>query len=205
MPTTFRAPYVPDSPSPLVFPDRCLSCGAPKETESRLALSRLVTRGQRQSSVTLNLPIPHCARCALATKSVFLAGLIPFLGGFSVVGLAAFAVVFAGAAVLGLDELWPLQPGGTPSLVLGALAGLLAGFAGGFVFELAARVVLLPFFGRALFGAPLLAAQFLGDSDYVAGVTGRLATDGSHVQLTLSNAEMAREFATLNAAVIEKV
>jgi len=44
MPTTFRAPYIPHSPSSLVFPNRCLSCGAPKEAESQLALSRLVTR-----------------------------------------------------------------------------------------------------------------------------------------------------------------
>jgi hypothetical protein len=163
-----------------------------------------VTRGQRQESATLNLSIPHCARCALATKNVFLAGFVPFLLGFILAGLAAFAAVFFGVSVLGWDD-GPTQPGAwPPSLVLGALAGLLAGFAGGFAFELAARVILIPIFGRALFGAPLLAAQFLRDSDYVAGVTGRLAADGSHVYLTLSNDEMAREFAALNSAVLEK-
>jgi hypothetical protein len=204
MSTTFRIPYAPGASNPLVFPERCLSCGAPKEAESTLALSRNVMRGQRQESVTLNLPIPHCARCARTTKNVFLAGCIPFALGFVVAGLAAFLAVFIGAIGLGLDE-GPTQAGTPlPSWVLGGLAGLLAGFAGGFVFELAARVVLIPFFGRALLGAPLLAAQFIRDSDYVAGVTGALSADGAHIQLEFSNDEVAREFARLNAAVIKE-
>jgi hypothetical protein len=170
MPTTFRIPYAPGGSSLLVFPERCLSCGAPKEAESTLALSRNVMRGQRQESVILNLPIPHCARCARTTKNVFLAGCIPFALGFVVAGLA----------------------------------GLLAGFAGGFVFELLARILLLPIFGRALLGAPLLAAQFIRDSDYVAGVTGRLAADGSHIHLTLANDEIARDVEALNGAGLKK-
>lgn len=204
MPTTFRIPYAPGGSSPLTFPHRCLSCGAPKEAESTLALSRNVMRGQRQESVTLNLPIPHCARCARTTKNVFLAGCIPFALGFVVAGLAAFLAVFAGVSVSGLDE-GPLQPDTPlPSWVLGGLAGLLAGFAGGFVFELLARILLLPIFGRALLGAPLLAAQFIRDSDYVAGVTGRLAADGSHIHLTLANDEIARDVEALNGAGLKK-
>ena len=204
MTTTFRAAYTPGSPNPLTFPNRCLSCGAPKEAESTLALSRNVMRGARQSTVTLNLPIPHCARCARTTKNVFLAGCIPFALGFVVVGLAAFIAVFIGAMGLGLND-GPTQAGTPlPSWVLGGLAGLLAGFAAGFVFELVARVILLPIFGRALLGAPLLASQFLTDSDYVAGVTGALAADGAHIQLKFSNDEMAREVEALNANVLQK-
>jgi hypothetical protein len=72
------------------------------------------------------------------------------------------------------------------------------------VFELLARILLLPIFGRALLGAPLLAAQFIRDSDYVAGVTGRLAADGSHIHLTLANDEIARDVEALNGAGLKK-
>ena len=185
-----------------VFPKRCASCGAPPETESKLALTRLVMRGKRQEQIALSYPIPHCRRCARSTKAVFLAGLIPFLLGFLLIGGAAFIVVTLGAFAWGLDNYG--QPANANSLVLGAAAGLFSGLIGGFIFELAARVLLLPFFGAALFRAPLLAVQLINDADYVAGVSGKLNADGSTLQLTFSNADIAREFQSLNPAALER-
>jgi hypothetical protein len=69
----------------------------------------------------------------------------------------------------------------------------------GFLFELAARLVLLPIFGRALWQAPLLAAQILNDSDYVTGLTAKPDRDASHLLLTFTNNQIAGEFEALNA------
>jgi len=157
-------------------------------------------RGQRQEPITLKYQIPHCQQCARSTKSVFLAGFIPFVVGALLIGGISFAVVALQASLFGLDDYG--QPGNANSLVLGAVAGLLGGFAGGFLFELIARVLLLPIFGRSLFQAPLLAAQFLTDADYVAGLRGKFGEQASHLQLTFSNDEIAREFQALNTALI---
>jgi hypothetical protein len=127
---------------------------------------------------------------------VFLVGCVPFVGGGLILGLAAFGGAFLLSASLGLDE---AVDGETwPSLVLGGAAGLLVGLVGGFLAELGTRVLLLPFLGRALWRAPLLAVQLLRDSDYVAGVTGRLSPDGSVLQLTFEHDDIGRAVAALN-------
>jgi hypothetical protein len=200
MPTTFQL-QLPSKNMP-VFPDRCASCGAAREAESRLGLNRLVMRGKRQEQLALTYSIPHCRQCARSTQAVFLAGLIPFLLGFLLIGGAAFIVVTLGAFAWGLDDYG--QPANANSLVLGAAAGLFCGLIGGFLVELAARVVLLPFFGAALFRAPLLAMQMLSDADYVAGLSAKLNADGSTLQLTFSNPDIAREFQSLNAAALAR-
>lgn len=200
MAQTFQIPIPPKGAPALVFPHCCAACGAPKEAESRLVVNRLVMRGKRQVQLNLKYPIPHCTRCAGLTKSVFLAGFIPFALGFLVCGGIAFVVTAFGASALGLDDYG--QPNNANSLVIGAAAGLLAGLIGAFLFELIGRVLLLPFYGRALLRAPLLAAQLLSDSDYVAGVLVRPDPDGRQLQLTLSNDTVAHEFATLNVTSI---
>jgi hypothetical protein len=116
--------------------------------------------------------------------------------GFLVLGIIAFGFVTLEGWKLGLDDMG--RHGNANSLVLGFAAGLLAGCLGGFLFEVVARVLLLPFFGNSLWSAPLLALQFLKDSDYVAGVSGKLSKDGSQVYLTFNNPEIAREFRSLN-------
>ncbi len=184
----------------LVFPSRCICCGATSDAESTLALTRMVTRGQRQEPVTLKYQVPHCRRCARSTKSVFLAGCIPFVLGLLVLGLAVFLLVAFGASRLGLDDYG--KPHNANSLVLGAAAGLFAGLAGGFLFEVIARVILLPVMGRGLLAAPFLALQLLTDSDYVAGLKGRLESDASCVHLTFLNDDIAAEFRSLNATLI---
>ena len=196
MSTSLHLPLPARNPSPPVFPKRCVGCGAAPETESRLVLRRLVMRGQKQEQVALNCLVPHCQRCARATKNVFMAGCGPFVLGGVLVALVVFVAVAFGASLAGLDEMG--QPGQANSLILGAFVGLIAGLIAGFVFEVLARVVLLPFFGPALLRAPLLAQQLLTDSDYVAGVSGKLNADASRLELRFAREDVAREFAAVN-------
>lgn len=161
-----------------------------------MVLNKLVARGQRQEPVDLTLVIPHCGRCARGTKAVFLVGCVPFVLGLLIAGVITFGLVTFQGWKWGLDEMG--KNGNANSLVLGAAAGLFVGLLGGFLFEVVARVLLLPIMGRALFDAPLLAIQFLKDADYVAGLSGKLSKDGTEVYLTFNNADIAREFRELN-------
>lgn len=191
----------PRSATPkLVFPNRCIACGAAKEAESTLLMTRLVTdkETEEQEPVTLKYPVPHCARCARTTKAVFLAGLIPWALGFLVLGGTAFAVVGWGAFRRGFDSVG--APHNANSLVLGAAAGLFAGLVGGFVGELVGRVLLAPFLGRALLRAPLLSLSLLSDGDWVAGLRARPNKEMTSLTLTFADEAVAREFRAANAA-----
>jgi hypothetical protein len=176
-----------------------VGCGAAPVTESRMLLQKLVPRGQQQEQVSLTLQVPHCQRCARTTKSVFMAGCVPFVGGGLLVGLAVFVLVFILAARAGLDEIVDGEE--WPSLILGGGAALLAGVVAGFVFEVAARLVLLPVLGPALLRAPLLAAQLLSDSDYVAGLSAKLNRDATQLELRFEQDEAARAFAAANREI----
>lgn len=196
MAQTIQIPVAGQDSNPVTFPQRCACCGQPNQAESTLTLHRLVMRGARQKDVTLKYQIPHCSACARSTQAVFLAGFIPFVLGVLVIGGITFVAVTLWAGALGLDNYG--QTANANSLIAGGAAGLLVGLIGGFLFEVAARVVLLPIFGQALFRAPLLAAQFLTDADYVAGVTGKLDPGATHAHLTFANDDIAREFRTIN-------
>jgi hypothetical protein len=191
---------VPMGARPVVFPPRCVSCEGAPVAESRLLVTKLVADRARgtQKAVKVQLQIPHCAACARRTKAVFLAGLVPFVVGFLGVGGIAFAMVGFGAFAWGLDELG--RPENSNSLVLGAAAGLFAGIVAGFVFELIARVLLLPVLGRALLQAPLLVPSLFTDADHVAGLTGRPNADFTQLALTFANDAVARDFAAANAS-----
>jgi hypothetical protein len=177
----------------VAFPARCVCCGAAPEAESILVLTPATSRKRPDP---LRISVPHCRRCSRGTRAVFMAGCVPFVLGFLLIGGIAFVAATFGAAALGLDEMG--QPNNANSLVLGAAAGLAIGFIAGFVFELLARVVLLPLFGRALWDAPLVAMQVMDDSDHVAGLTVRPDRQTGGLLLTFSNAEVAAEFGTLN-------
>ncbi len=198
MPISYNVP-IPGGLAPeLTFPARCVSCAERAETTSRLMIVRNVpTRsGRGQKTVRIQFDVPHCAACARSTKAVFLAGLIPFALGFLLAGGAAFIVTGMWAARSGLDDSG--RPANSNSLVVGAAAGLIGGIAGGFLFEVVARVLLLPIMGMALLRAPLLVPSFFTDSDYIAGLTARPNADFT-LTLTFANAEIAREFEAANA------
>jgi hypothetical protein len=191
-----RLPLTPGQAPAPVWPRRCVSCGAAPEAESGMALNRLVPQGGEQQTVTAPLRVPHCARCARLARSIFMAGCVPFLGGGLLFAVAGFALGFWLSLTLGLDayddgETWP-------SLVAGGGAALVLGLVGAWLSELAARVLLLPFFGAALLRAPTWASQLLRESDYVPGLAARLAPDARSIELKFENDAIGREFARLN-------
>jgi hypothetical protein len=198
MPISYNV-RIPGGVAPeLTFPARCVSCAKSAETTSRLMIVRNMPRrsGRGQQTVRIKFDVPHCAACARSTKTVFLAGLIPFALGFVVAGGAAFVVAGMWAVKSGVDDVG--QPTNSNSLVLGAAAGLFGGIAGGFLLELVARLLLLPIMGKALLRAPLLVPSFFTDSDYIAGLTALPNADFT-LTLTFANAEIAREFEAANA------
>lgn len=196
MARSFRLPLPAANPEKIRFPERCVCCGAPRQADSTLAVSRLVMRKQRQEPVTLRYAVPHCDRCYRGTKSVFLAGLLPFLAGFILLGGVAFVVSAFYANALGIDL--NNVPGSGNSLIVGGAAGMTVGLISAFLFEGAARLLLLPIFGQALWQAPLLMTQFIQDADYVAGLRGKLDPEAKHLLLTFNNDDLAAEFARLN-------
>ena len=196
MAQSFRLPLPAANPENIRFPERCVCCGAPRQADSTLVTSRLVMRKQRQEPVTLRYAVPHCDRCYRGTRSVFLAGLLPFLAGFILLGGAAFVLTAFYANAIGLDL--NNVPGSGNSLIVGGAAGMIVGLISAFLFEGAARLLLLPFFGQALWQAPLLMTQFIQDADYVAGLRGKLDPEAKHLLLTFNNDELAAEFARLN-------
>ncbi len=201
MAQTFQLPVTPKGEVAAVFPQQCVNCGQTAVTKSKLMFARQVQVKKRTKQLTINLSLPHCQSCAQASKNQFLAGLIPFGLGFVGVGATVFVLVTLYASYLGLDE--GTQSGTYGSWVLGGAAALIVGFAAGFVVELFARILLIPVWGRALWHAPLLAWQFLTDSDYVAGVRVRPVADYSAVQLTFFNQETAQTFARLNPSAVK--
>lgn len=196
MARSFRLPLPAANPENIRFPERCVCCGAPRQADSTLVASRLVMRKQRQEPVTLRYAVPHCDRCHRGTKSVFLAGLLPFLAGFILLGGAAFVLAAFYASALGIDR--NSVPGSANSLVVGGAAGMIVGLISAFLFEGAARLLLLPVFGQALWQAPMLMTQFIQDADYVAGLRGKLDPEAKHLLLTFNNDELAAEFARVN-------
>jgi hypothetical protein len=199
MPISINVPTPGGHAPALTFPKRCVSCADAAETTSRLLIVKNVARsgGRRQKEMRIQFDVPHCAACARTTKAVFLAGLIPFGLGFLLAGGAAFVIVGLWSAWMGIDEAG--QPHNANSLVLGAGAGLIGGIVGGFVFELLARVLLLPIMGMALLRAPLLVPTFFTDVDHIAGLTMRPNAD-STLTLTFSNNDIGREFEAANAS-----
>ena len=86
-------------------------------------------------------------------------------------GSSAFIVTGIGFARSGLDDRDGRE---MPIRWRSARRRVIGGIAGGFLFELVARVLLLPIMGRALLRAPLLVPSLLfTDSDYIAGLTAR--------------------------------
>jgi hypothetical protein len=194
MSRAFELAVESDRQPSLIFPDRCLSCGAPREAESRLVVTKLVLREGRQVPLAFRYDVPHCLRCARATRAMFLSSLIPMLRAFVGVGVWAFLRAYPYG-----DALAGLGPANVyADLTIAAAAGLVFGIAAAFTADLAARILRLPFFGRALLRGPSFVTQFLEDSDYVAGLKGTPGKDGRSLTVRFDNDDIAAEFAALN-------
>ena len=198
MSKSYRLSYPSAEPEQIRFPNHCVCCGKPAQVTSNLAVTRQIKHKSKQETEILHYPVPHCGRCYRGTKAVFLAGLLPFLAGFVVLGGSAFVVTMIYTTNKGIDQ--NIVPGSNNSFVVGAAAGLVVGLVAGFLFELLARLLLLPLFGRALWQAPMLMTQFVRDSDYVAGLYGSLDRPTGDLLLRFNRDDQAELFAAENPA-----
>jgi hypothetical protein len=207
----FQIPLTADDVQ-LTFPGRCVCCGKPKETETLLKvfrqwgnqspknISRAIVVDKDKSLATLTLNVPHCARCHAADGRVAILTWIAFFAGAVPGGIVAFILVLLGLAWV--DDFFGVS-GASPDYgavqlgLAGALAFIIGGVAG-FAAEVVAKVFFTPFLGRALFYAPLLAVQVLGDQEYAAGLTASLTKDFASLQLKFANDEIGQEFGRLN-------
>jgi hypothetical protein len=193
---SYRLSYPSAAPDQIRFLTHCVCCGSPAQASSNLVVTRQVQRKRKQETEILHYPVPHCDRCHRGTKAVFMVGMIPFLAGFIVLGGGAFLWLMVYASNQGIDQ--NIVPGSMNSITVGAAAGLVVGLVAGFLFELLARLLLLPLFGQALWQAPLLIAQFIRDSDYVAGLHGRLHRPTGDLLLRFQRDDLADLFAAEN-------
>src|SRR6185436_20498784 len=99
-----------------------------------------------------SLNVPLCLRCKGIDQRVFLASLLTFGVGFIGCGIACFALLFIWDGKtgilrdLGVDNLQG-QPNAWFVLVGGV--SFIVGLIGGFLIEAVAKLLLIPFFGRA--------------------------------------------------------
>ena len=177
----------------LTFPERCVCCGKPGETDMPMKVHRL------KKEVALRIPL--CLRCKRSDQRVFLFSLLSFLLGALVVGVGCFALLFIWEgkngilAFLGFNNVSGQHD---PLFVLFGGTAFLVGIAAGFLLEAAAKVLFIPFLGRALYYAPIMAVQILGDVEYVAGLRANLSKNMKTLHLKFYNDDVADEFAQLN-------
>lgn len=177
----------------LTFPERCVCCGKPSEAEIPMTINR-----QKRS---VSLIVPLCLRCKKSDQRVFLSSLFAFVSGLVGVGVACFVLLFIWEGKtrtlesLGINNV----PGhlNADFILLGGTSFLI-GMAAGFLLEAVAKVLFIPFLGRALYYAPLMAVQFFGNVEYVAGLRVSLSENAKTLCLKFYNEEVAQDFERLN-------
>jgi predicted lysophospholipase L1 biosynthesis ABC-type transport system permease subunit len=178
----------------LAFPERCVCCGKPSEAEIPMTINH------RKRSVSLKVPL--CLRCKKSDQHVFLSSLLTFVIGLVSVGVACFVLLFIWEGkTRTLESLGINNVPGHPNAEFVLLGGtsFLIGIAAGFLLEAIAKVLFIPFLGRALYYAPLMAVQFLGNIEYVAGLRVSLSENAKALRLKFYNEEVAVDFERLNS------
>jgi hypothetical protein len=178
-------------PPVLKFPERCVSCGKPKETTLGITLNMGVQK--RSQQVIMQLAVPMCNKCAVKERSIAKVTLIPFMIAGFVIGV----IVFIPVAFI-TPEGTTSQTIGLP-LVVGAFAGLIAGMIGGTVVEFFVKMLAVPIYGKLLARRPLTLLGFLTESDQLLGISAKFLRETKLVQLEFENEEIAREFIQLNS------
>ncbi|NOH03804.1 MAG: hypothetical protein HND47_18490 [Chloroflexi bacterium] len=187
----FQLP-IPDlkKPPAFKFPERCVSCGKPKEEMLGISLNMGVQI--RNKPVTLEMKVPMCKACAEKERGVAKVTLVPFL----IAGLIVGAVVFVPVTLLAPEGTSP-QTLNTP-FVLGGAAGLFAGILGGTMVEAIVKTLAIPFYGRLVTRRPLTVLAMFSEADQLIGISVKFLRDKKLVQLEFENEDIAREFSKLN-------
>ncbi len=180
----------PKKPPTLKFPERCVSCGSPKEETLGITLN--MGAQKRNQSVTMQLTVPMCTACAKKERSVAKVTLIPFL----IAGLAVGLIAFVPATLISPEGTTP-QTLGFP-FVFGGFVGMIAGILAGSVVEFFVKILAAPFYGRLLARRPLTIVGLFAGSDELIGISARFLRQAKTVRLEFENEEIAREFQQLN-------
>jgi predicted lysophospholipase L1 biosynthesis ABC-type transport system permease subunit len=185
----------------LIFPDRCVCCGKPKEAETAVKVSRLIQEKRSQVNRSASLQVPLCFRCKRTDQRIFLLSLGSFVLGLAGVGVACFLLLSYWDTRLGImsslgANTIPGNPG-TGVLIILSIS-FIVGVGGGFLLEAILKALLIPFVGKALYYAPIMAIQLLGDVEYTAGLQARLSKDAKSIQLRFFNDNVASDFGALN-------
>jgi hypothetical protein len=178
------------NPPTLVFGDRCVNCGKPKETMMRITLE--MGEQKRGQPVLMKLDVPMCNTCAERERGVAKVTLVPFLIGGFLIGLIVFIPVVLiapdGTSTQTLSLPW----------VIGGIAGLIAGLIGGSLVEFLVKILAAPFYGRLVTRRPLTVFALLAGSDQLLGLSAKFSRTTGIVHLTFENDDVAREFKKLN-------
>ena len=177
------------SPPKLLFPDRCVNCGKPKERCLPVKLSTGVQK--RGQMVHLEMEVPLCKECLAKENKIGNLTWIPFFVTGLLVCVIVFVPVWLVAPVgIGQASLFPY--------VLGAFIGVLAGIAAGSLVEFGLKLMFAPAYGRLLTKRPLTVVSVFSDSEDLIGLSARFAGNKEILKLNFENDEIAHEFIALN-------
>jgi hypothetical protein len=190
-------PWAFDTPPELEFDGRCVCCGKPTTDTFPLKITHTAQPAGDFNEATIVMPL--CGQCG---KEDTRNGLISFGTFFLAGGLAAIALFVL--TIAGMDRFTPLlgideTTANRFAWAVALLVGLVGGCTVGLCAEFLAKLVLLPFLGRAFRFAPLLAVELLTRASYKAGVISRLSKAGDALQLSFMNTEVAAAFAQRNS------
>ncbi len=178
------------NPPVLVFGDRCVNCGKPKET--LLGITLQMGEQKRGQPVLIKLNVPMCTACAEKERGIAKVTLVPFLIAGFLIGLAVFIPVVLiapnGTSTQTLSMPW----------VLGGAAGLIAGVIGGSLFEFLVKILAAPFYGKLVMRRPLTVFGLLTEGDQLIGLSAKFSRGTGTVHLIFENDDIARNFKKLN-------
>lgn len=187
----------------ITFPNRCISCGKPKETTDSLKVERNVRFGTTTRQLAFTLPVPLCGSCQHADKRVTLLTLGAFgLGGLAAGIAACFPFFLLSARLESFLGTGSDNQTRAFAFVLAAFLALIFGIAAGFVVEFIVKLIATPFLNIALWHYPASVVQILSDVATTAGLTAQISRDGDTVWLNFSNDDIASDFARLNKSEI---
>lgn len=184
----------------LIFPDRCVNCSKPKEAETVVKVSRLIQEKRSQVNRSASLQVPLCFRCKRTDQRIFLFSLGMFVLGLVGAGVACFLLLRVGDTRLGIMSSLGANTNTNPGagILIILYISFIVGVGGGFLLEAILKALLIPFVGKALYNAPIMAIQLLGDVQYTVGLQARLSKDAESIQLRFYNDNVARDFGALN-------
>ncbi|MEW6406704.1 MAG: hypothetical protein AB1649_33400 [Chloroflexota bacterium] len=147
---------------------------------------------KRSRVVMMELVVSLCNEHAAQERRIASATLVPFLVGGAIFGAIAFvpALLLSPEGTMPDTTSFPFVFGGFVALVVGTISGTAV--------EFITRLLAAIKYGSMLRKRPLTIFQFFADTEYLPGLSAKLARDKKSLYLEFENADFGREFARLN-------